>query len=260
MTKLRGLLATLLVFLLPVAACDVTTEVLVDVEESGAGTVTVSVGLDADAVARVPDLDDLVLVDDLAAAGWTVAGPARDAGGTTWIRAEKSFATPEQANAILSEISGPNGPFRGFALTRERALARTRIGIDGTIDLTGGLSVFSDAALAQSLEGQPLGEPIEQIEARLGEGVADVFSFELAVRLPGEVESNAAVSGDAGGAVWAPSLADTAPTEVEASSEVVRRTTVLAIVAGGTALVLLLAWLVIRLAGPDPNVGWLSRL
>ena len=242
----RRLFRPLLPLVLLAAACDVRTEVLVDVEESGAGSVTVSVGLDADAVARLPDLDELVLMDDLDTAGWRVTGPDRDAGGTTWIRVEKSFATPEEGTAILTEISGPDGPFRDFVITRERELARTRLGLDGSIDLTGGLSVFSDAALAQSLEGQPLGEPIEQIEARLGEGVAEVFSFELAVRMPNDVESNAP-AGAEGEAVWAPGLADTAPTEVEASSEVWRRNSVVAIVVAAAALVLLLAWLVVTL-------------
>ncbi len=252
---------SLVVLLLMAAACDVRTEVLVDIEESGAGTVTVSVGLDADAVRRLPSLTDLVMVDDLAAGGWAVTVPGRDADGMTWYRASKPFDTPEEATAILAEISGPTGPFRDFTLTRERALARTRLALEGTVDLTGGLGAFSDAALAQSLEGQPLGEPIEQIEARQGEGVADVFSFELAVRMPGDVESNAPAGSDGSNgsddsndsdgsgseAVWSPSLADTAPTEVEASSEVWRRTTVIAIVVGAAALMLLLAWLVIRL-------------
>jgi hypothetical protein len=241
----------LAVALLVLAACDVRTEVLVDVNQRGAGTVTVAVGLDADAVNRLPSLDDLVMVDDLHDAGWTVTGPDRDGEGTTWFRAEQRFATPAEANAILADVSGPDGPFHDLTLARDLSMARTRLTFDGTVDLTGGLTVFGDTALAQSLEGNPLGEPVEEIERRVGEPLADVFTFELAVRMPGDVESNAPRSGDgdAGEAVWAPSLADTAPTDVSASTEVWRTATVVALAVAAGSVLLLGAWLVIRLAG-----------
>jgi hypothetical protein len=265
--------ALVAIALLWLAACDVRTEVLVDVNERGAGTVTVSVGLDADAVDRLPSLDDLVMTDDLHDAGWTVTGPDRDDSGTTWFRAEKRFATPEAANAILAEISGPDGPFHDLTLSRELSMARTRLEFDGAVDLTGGLTVFSDAALAQSLEGIPLGEPVEQIEQRVGEPLADVFSFRLVLRMPGDVESNARPTGGDGGdgggeggggggdgvAVWTPSLADTTPTDVAASTEVWRSTTLVAIAIGAGALVLLAAWLVLRLAPPERMLGRRSR-
>ena len=236
------------VLALGLTGCDVRTEVLVDVDEAGSGTVTVSAGLDADAVDRLPSLDDLVMVDDLDDAGWSVTGPDRDDDGITWIRAEKGFASPDEANAILADISGPEGPFRDLTLSREMALARTRLEFDGTVDLTGGLTAFSDAALTQSLEGHPLGETVEQIEARLGEPMADVFSFELVVRMPGDVDSNAP-SEDGRTAVWSPSLSDTAPTDVTASTEVWRPTTVIAVAVGALALILLLVWLVVWIVG-----------
>jgi hypothetical protein len=247
----RAVLArlVLVVGLLVLGACDVRAEVAVDVERSGAGVVTVAVGLDPDAVERLPSLDDLVLVDDLDEAGWAVTGPDRDDDGTTWYRAEKRFATPEDATAVLAEISGPDGPFRGLTLRRELAVARTRFEFAGTVDLTGGLGAFSDAALAQALEGHPLGEPLEAIEARLGEAAAEVFSFELAVRMPGNVHSNAPATEGASPdeVVWSPSLADASPTDVAASSEVWRSTTLLALLAAAAAVVLLLAWTVTHL-------------
>jgi hypothetical protein len=43
---------------LTATACQVRTTVAVDVAKDGSGTVTVAVGLDADALGRVPDLDD----------------------------------------------------------------------------------------------------------------------------------------------------------------------------------------------------------
>jgi hypothetical protein len=227
------------------AGCDVRTEVTVDVEESGSGTVTVGVGLDADAVSRLPDLSELVRANDLEDAGWTISGPDRDDDDVTWFRAEKPFATPAEATAILGEISGPDGPFRGFSLERDRPFGRTELRLEGTVDLTSGLSAFSDAALAASLEGEPLGEPIEAIEQRLGAAAADVFRFRLVVRMPPVISSNAPHESESE-AVWEPSLADPAPTEVLASTQVWRRGSIVALAVGVAALLLLLVWLTVR--------------
>nr|MBA2283188.1 hypothetical protein [Acidimicrobiia bacterium] len=207
----RALLLALVV--LAASACRIRTEVTVDVTDDGSGVVGVAVALDADATARVPGLAEELRLDDLLATGWTVTGPALEADGLTWIRATKPFATPEEAGRVLAEINGETGPFRGFAVTRERAFARTRFGFAGTIDFTGGLEQFGDQALGDALDGEPLGEDVSAIEARLGETIDEVFRFRVAVRLPGSVESNA--PGDlANGASWEPRLSADAPVEL----------------------------------------------
>jgi len=69
-----------LVALLATAACQVRTAVTIDVDHDGSGTVEVAAGLDAEALAQLPDLDDdgdadaadlaaLVRTDDLEQAG-----------------------------------------------------------------------------------------------------------------------------------------------------------------------------------------------
>jgi hypothetical protein len=241
------LLGSIVLLVVLASACQVRADVSVDVELDGSGTVTVAVALDEDAVSRLPDLSTLVRVDDLEQAGWTVTGPEPDDDGLTWFRASKPFADPEEANAIFEEISGEQGPFRGFEVTRDRSFGRTDLGFHGTVDFSGGLASFSDAELAQSLEGQPLGEPVEQIEQRIGDSLDRVFQFRVAVRLPGEVESNAP-GGPTNGAVWEPRLSEGGPVELEASSTVWRRGAVVAAVVAGVALVLLLGWLLITLA------------
>ena len=96
----RRLLALLAVVLL--SACQIRTEVALDVAEDGSGTVTVSVGLDPDAASRVPGLEEELRIDDLEATGWTVTGPAVEADGFTWVRATKAFASsPVGAGAIV---------------------------------------------------------------------------------------------------------------------------------------------------------------
>ena len=82
----RPLLAALSLLVVGASAWQVRTTVTLDVADDGSGTVEVAVDLDAEAVARLPDLDgdgvsdaaDLAALeraDDLVAAGWTVEGP-----------------------------------------------------------------------------------------------------------------------------------------------------------------------------------------
>jgi hypothetical protein len=218
----RPLLAVVALVLL--AGCQIRTEVALDVAEDGSGTVTVSVGLDPDAAGRVPGLADELRVDDLEATGWTITGPAVEDDGFTWVRAAKPFATPEEAGAVLAElgqVAGADSPFREFAVTRSRSFARTEYGFQGTVDFSGGLEAFGDEALTEALDGEALGESVEAIEQRIGQAIDEVFSFRVAVGLPGSVESNAPTSA-ANGAVWEPRLSEGRAIELEATSEVVR--------------------------------------
>jgi hypothetical protein len=226
--------------------CRVRTEVGIDVREDGSGTVTVAVGLDADALAKAPDLQQLLRVDDLRATGWTVAAPVKDADGYTTVRASKPFANPAEAADVLSEVSGPTGPFRDFRLSRTRSFARTTIRFHGTVDLSGGLAAFADGDLAQQLGGRPLGDDLKAIEQRAGDSLNNVFEFQVAARLPGDVTSNA--SGHAGDTeLWQPRLSDPAPVSLDATGRTWRRATVLLVVAAAVAAVLLVLVLLRRL-------------
>ncbi|MGH9191805.1 MAG: VOC family protein [Acidimicrobiales bacterium] len=227
-------------------ACQVRTTVAVDVTEDGSGTVEVAVGLDADAVGRLPDLDDdgrstvadvarLVRTDDLAAAGWEVsepaAGPAAD-DGFVWIRATKPFGTPEEAGRVLGEITGADGPLRDLRVDRNEGFGGTRYTFEGTADLSGGLEAFGDDGLAAALEGEVLGEDAAAIEEELGQPLAEMFSLEISADLPGDSTATA----------WAPALGGQ-PVEMAATGTV-RDWWVLALaavaVASGVGLVVLL--------------------
>lgn len=211
---------------LGVAACEVESTVEVVVDEDGAGTVEAAVGLDADALGRLPDLDEdgvsdaadlvaLVRVDDMRAAGWDVEEPAED-GGMTWLRASKPFGTPDEAMAVLSEVTGAEGALRDLELERSTGFGETSYEFSGTLDLSGGLEAFGDAGLAQALDGEPLGEDAAAIEEDLGQPLADTFMLDLRLRLPGDVDPG---TGDLVGAdvVWSPDLGAEAES-LEASS------------------------------------------
>ena len=65
----------------------------------------------------MPDLAAELQVDDLRRAGWRIVGPRREADGLTWVRASHPFSTPAGARRVIAQLTGPGGPFRGFALT-----------------------------------------------------------------------------------------------------------------------------------------------
>ena len=190
-------------------ACRMDVNVAVDVTDDGSGDVRVGVGLDDAAMRRVPDLEDQLVLDDLVDAGWTVSGPAEERDGRTWIRATKPFANPDEAAAAMQEISGPDGPFRGFALDRDRSFLATKWRFTGDVDLSAGLEGFSDDALRERLDGTSFGIDIEELERRAGATLDRVFGFKVAVLLPGDVSSNAPVA-VTNGAVWSPSLGEEA--------------------------------------------------
>lgn len=194
----RLLLALLCLLLVLVAsACQVRTAVTVDMAEDGSGSVEVAVGLDAEAMERVPDLDGdgahaaadlatMVRDDDLAAAGWTVGEPDVGGDGTTWLRVTRQFGTPEEADRVLAELTGPEGPLRDLRVERTTSFGRTRLGFSGTADLSQGLEAFGDDGLAAALDGEPLGEDAADIETRIGQPLADAVLFEITARLGGD--------------------------------------------------------------------------
>jgi hypothetical protein len=244
---MRGRRGLFLVALLALVGtgCKLELDVNVDVASDGSGIVEVVVGLDADAVDRVGgDAGALVDVGELEEAGWVVDGPSVDADGFTRLRIRQSFATPEEAADVFTEIAGDDGPFQDFAVRRERSFTETRVAFTGNVDFAAGLG---DADLAPEIDGEPLGESVEEIEAQLGDSLSRLIQVRVRARLPGEVTSNATTKAD-NGAVWKIGFGEGA-VDLEAVGAQ-RRTTVL--VFAGIAVVgviALLGVLLFRLAG-----------
>lgn len=208
------LAALLLVVVLTGCRADVAVEVAADA--GGDGHVRATLTLDEEAADQVPDLADQLRVDDLEAAGWVIEGPTAGPGAATTLRATRPFASPAGAGRALDELGGTAGPFTSLQVTRERTFWKTRTFLAGSVDLTAGLDVFSDQALAERLGGPGLGMDPAALERELGRPLAEVFTFEVAARLPGEVESNAPANrGEA--AVWPAALGQTV--QITASSE-----------------------------------------
>jgi len=227
---MRRLLPLLIVVLAwATAACQVTLTAGVDVYRDGTGRVVAGLGLDDDAVKEVGDLATALRLDDVRAAGWQVDPPRKEGDGMTWIRAAKRFTEPEQVPAIVAELNGPDGPFRGFRVERTKSLTKSKITFTGTVDLAAGLSGLSDPELAAALADVDLGLDVEGLRRRFG----DQLDVRVTAGLPGEVKTNAPAR-EGGRALWAPDLAQTV--QLEASSEAFQIDPRLIIAAGGALL------------------------
>jgi hypothetical protein len=224
-------------------ACQATIRVGINANQNGGGTITASVLLDREATQAVPDLGQQLRTSDLLRAGWNVKGPTPLSGGGTVVTATKSYRTPTEALQIVNDLSGPTGPFHDFHLRQQRSFFSTKTVFSGSVDLTCGLRCFGDAQLQQQL-GADLGLDPGKLQQQAGVILNRVFQFEVAIRLPGSLQSSNAPTQAGNGAVWTPKLGDKAT--LSASAQAIN-TTRIALVAGGAVVVIaVLVLLVVR--------------
>ena len=225
------------------AGCQLRTEVNLSVSDDGSGVVEVGLGLDEDGVAEHPDLLEALDFGDLVDAGWTVSEPAEEGDGFTYVRVRHRFDRPEDVAPLLEQVAGEEGPLRDFRLERDDAFAETEYRFGGEVDFTGGLDrLTEDPELAEALGS----EPVELIEDRLGRAVDELLQFQVAVRLPGEVSSNAPTQAT-NGAVWRPSVLEEEAIELTATSTLTRTDRIVWTAVGGLAALVLVRFLAVRL-------------
>jgi hypothetical protein len=182
-------LALLLVALVVVlAGCKVDTTVTVDMKPDGSGVVTVRATLDAEAVREVEHdggtLENRVRLADLTAAGWTVKPWVRSGAGTAQIELSKPFSSPAQVAGIINEVSGPNGPLRDFAATREPGTTATDYTVGGAIDLGAmGTGLVADPDLVAALGKQQVDPAV--VDQQLLDELHNSVTVSVVVNLPG---------------------------------------------------------------------------
>lgn len=184
--------------------CQLQVDTTISIEADGSGSVTQAVGLDAEAVARIGDLDRQLAVDDLVAAGWTVDPAVREDDGLTWVRAHKEVDDTTELAVAVSELNGPAGPFRDIATGQSDTFFDRTTEFIATYDLTGGPALFTDPELV-AVGGDPWGNLIAQVESQTGRPATEMVDFSVTVELPGGYRET-----------WTPSFADAAPTEIAA--------------------------------------------
>lgn len=231
-----ALLATL-------GACKLDVSVVVDTEDDGSGEVRVTAVLDEDAAERVGDLEENLRTGDLEADGWVVDPPEHRADGGVAQTVRRRFDDPSQAERALARLAGDDpetnaaAPLRAFAIDQERGFFRTTTRFRGTVDLARGVEAFGDHQLTELFGGQPLGTSVDQLERQLGAPFDRLFGLQVAVRLPGRMESNAPTNAD-DSAVWAPKLGERVELTAEASKiNATNLLLLLVAVASGVALV-----------------------
>ncbi len=121
----------------------------------------------------------------------------------------------------MDEIVGP-GVFENVTLERHRSFAQTEWRLIGWINLSGGLEIFSDSAVTETLSGLPLGRTYDELVELFGCpniscSPGDGFKLEFLAKLPGVLESKAQEM------IWTVGLGDSAPTLFEASGTLTDR-------------------------------------
>ena len=231
-------------------ACEVRSEVAIDVSEDGSGTVEVRVELDREAARRVGDPATAVRVEDLRDAGWQVADPESGEDGSVTFRASRAFAGPDQLGQVLEEVGGTDRVFQGVRVEVRDGFGSADYELAAGVHLTGSPEQFSDGELAAVLDGLPLARSPEELAL---EGADDPRSATLTVSvgLPGGTPRTTGSIED-GRATWTfPLTGGTETTEqIEVSSTTSSGRTgqlvILAVVAGVLALVALVVGLVRR--------------
>lgn len=247
-TSVRRIAARLLLLVVAgpaLAACELRTELNIAVEDDGSGTVEVAVGLDEEALERRPDVFEELDLSDLEGTGWEISGPEEEGDGFTWLRATHRYGAPEEVGPLVDQVAGEGGPLRDFELVRDDEFAETRYRFGGTVDFTAGAgAIADDPELAEALGA----EPIQLLEDRIGAAIDELVRVQVAVRLPGDVSSNAPTQAS-NGAVWRPSIVEREAVELQATSTLARteRWVWLGVaVAAGFAMVLYVLILVVR--------------
>ena len=154
MKRLAVLLVALVALL---AGCKVDTSVTVDMHDDGSGVVNVRATLDAQAVAEAEvgggKLEDRIRLGRprRRRAGRSRRGRAADR-ARAQIELSKPFSSPDQVAGIIAEVSGPNGPVKDVAATRDHGTASTSYSVTGAVDLAAiGTGVAADQELVNSL-------------------------------------------------------------------------------------------------------------
>lgn len=167
---------------LVLSACRVDAEVEIAVDRTGAGTISVTVSADAEVLAAQPDLITDFRGADLEAAGWTLDGPTATAEGGARVVIRHPFDSIAEANALLAQLSGTNGPFQRVELAQDRSPTRVATSLSGTI-LVAGTGAFVDTELLTALSSAPYDDVLRQRGLTLDQALGVRF----VATVPGEV-------------------------------------------------------------------------
>lgn len=193
------------------SGCKVDVRIDVTADDTGAGTIQVTVDVDAEVVTLVPGLAADIRYDDLLAGGWQIEGPLQVNNGGLRVILRYPFESPAEATRALRQVSGPNGPLLNPELKRTVDGRLVSTTLDATLQFVGGLDTFSDPLLTSAIGGSPWSNKADKLGV---ENPMDSVTVTLVARLPGSVKKSTGTEAE-GGVIW------TAPTDGTAQSVVV---------------------------------------
>ncbi len=179
-------------------SCRVDQSVSLRVQPNGSGDVTVVVTADKDVVAKAPHLATDLRTDDLVTAGWKVSKPIATKTGGLTVTLVHSFKNPAEANVVLSQVSGANGPLHNIILSRTGKDTNSQWKLAGYLEVSGGLASFIDDAGLKLLGAAPYAADVDEAGLDLG----DAMGLSFTIQLPGELKSTTGIQG-ANGITWA---------------------------------------------------------
>jgi hypothetical protein len=178
----------LLVVIVGLSACRIDTDVVVNVNTDGTGTVVVTAVADSDVVQAAPDLGSQLRTGDLEESGWQVTGPTPTPDGGIRLQLEHPFSSLAEAEAILVDLAGDEGALRDVQLTAGGERGNTSWTFDGVLDLSSGLAAFADNDLVAAAGGTPWQDVLDE----RGIVAADAARVAVRVNLPGTVIESSA--------------------------------------------------------------------
>jgi hypothetical protein len=184
-TKVRVVWGRALLFIATVsllAGCQTDVTVRVHQVLDGTGEVTVTLLLDREAAQQSGDLRKVLRTSDLEGAGWAIAGPTAPSAvdGSISYSLTKTFRNSGEAQLILVELSGEDGPFSTLTIDRTRSPLRIVSRIDGAVDLTKGYDAFGDQVIARQFQTEsPLGLNADDIRKRFNQPLEKLVPLHL---------------------------------------------------------------------------------
>jgi hypothetical protein len=187
-TFVRALVAIATCVLL--TSCRVDSVVTLDVEPNGSGILTIVSTADAEIVAKYPNLATELSFEDAKAVGWSVSDVATTPEGAMQVRVAHKFANPEEATALLGQLSSEFGPFKGLALTRTGKDTDSTWNLVGQLQVNDGLNAFADPQLLTTIGAKPFQAALAESGLDIGQAVGVTFNL----KLPGKVEATTGIS------------------------------------------------------------------
>lgn len=184
------LLLALMVFTF--TGCRARATVTIRLDDSGAGEVAVRVTLDRDAVDSVvglgSSLDDAVLLDGFADAGWRIEPWLVDEeSGRAVLVLRKAFVGAEQLEAVLRELAGDLVDV-DVAVQRSRGVLASSDSLQITVDAAGlAVRVADDPVLSERLAAAGL--DVDASDAALTKQLAKSLRVDVRASLGGRAEA-----------------------------------------------------------------------